>query len=91
LDGKGRREKVGLRGKGPVGVVTDIGFLEPDGNGELVLTALHPGRKVEEAVNNTGWLLKVAAHLRITDPVTEKELRILHEELDPTGIYLKGG
>ncbi|MBE3037674.1 MAG: CoA-transferase subunit beta, partial [Chloroflexi bacterium] len=66
-------------------------FMEPDETGELVLTALHPGKTAEEAVKNTGWALKVAAQLRITEPVTEKELRILREELDPAGIYLKGG
>jgi glutaconate CoA-transferase subunit B len=57
----------------------------------MILTALHPGKTVEEAKANTGWDLKVAAHLKETEPVTEKELRILREELDPTGIYLKGG
>jgi glutaconate CoA-transferase subunit B len=91
LDGKGRREKAGLRGKGPIGVVTDIGFMEPDGSGEMVLTALHPGRTTEQAISNTGWALKVAAKLRITEPVTENELRILRQELDPNGIYLKSG
>jgi glutaconate CoA-transferase subunit B len=91
LNGIGGREKAGLRGKGPIGVVTDIGLMEPDETGELILTALHPGKTPEEAVNNTGWPLKVTAHLRYTEPVTEKELRILREELDPAGIYLKGG
>jgi glutaconate CoA-transferase, subunit B len=91
LNGAGGREKAGLRGKGPVAVVTDIGILEPDETSELVLTALHPGKTAEDAVANTGWALKVAANLRITEPVTEQELRILREELDPTGIYLKGG
>lgn len=91
LDGKGEREKAGLRGKGPVAVVTNIGLLEPDETGELVLTALHPGKSAQEAIDNTGWALKTAANLRLTEPVTEKELRILREELDPTGIYLKGG
>jgi glutaconate CoA-transferase subunit B len=91
LDGKGGREKAGLRGKGPVAVVTDIGLLEPDATGELVLTALHPGKTAQDAVANTGWLLKVAASVRTTEPVTEKELKILRDELDPTGIYLKGG
>ena len=91
MDGKGGRLAAGLRGKGPVGVVTDIGYLEPDQTGELVLTALHPGKEAQEATNNTGWPLKVAADLRTTDPVTAEELRILHEELDPTGIYLKSG
>jgi len=72
-------------------VVTDIGMLEPDETGEMILTALHPGKTVEEAKANTGWELKVAAQLRTTEIVTENELRILREELDPTGIYLKGG
>jgi glutaconate CoA-transferase subunit B len=87
----GARQQAGLRGKGPVGVVTDIGFMEPDESGELVLTALHPGKSVEEAVANTGWALKTAAQLRTTEPVTDRELRILRQELDPGGIYLKGG
>lgn len=90
LDGTGGREKAGLRGQGPVGVVTDLGFLEPDASGELVLTALHPGKTVEMAKENTGWDLKVAEKIKITEPVTMRELQILREELDPTGIYLKG-
>ncbi len=91
LNGTGDRARAGLRGKGPVAVVTDIGMLEPDATGELVLTALHPGKTADEAVNNTGWVLKVAAQLRTTDEIAREELRILREELDPTGIYLKGG
>ena len=91
LDGKGGREKAGLRGRGPVAVVTDIGFLEPDEIGELVLTAIHPGRTAQEAIDNTSWPLKVTPSLRTTESVTEKELMILREELDPNGIYLKGG
>ena len=89
LGGHGEREAIGLRGGGPQAVVTDIGILEPDENGELVLTALHPGRTVEEAKANTGWDLKVAAELRTTAAPGAEELRILREELDPTGIYIK--
>ncbi|MEJ5225008.1 MAG: CoA-transferase [Anaerolineales bacterium] len=89
LAGGDGRKAAGLRGAGPVAVVTDLGILEPNADGELVLVALHPGKTVEMARENTGWDLKTAAELRITDPVTENELRILHEELDPTGIYLK--
>jgi glutaconate CoA-transferase, subunit B len=91
LDGLDGRLKAGLRGKGPVGVVTDIGYLEPDQSGELVLTALHPGRTAAQAIENTGWALKVAGNLRLTEPVTEKELQILRDELDPSGIYTKSG
>jgi len=89
LDGQDGRRKAGLRGKGPLGVVTDLGIMEPDETGELVLTALHPGKTAREAIENTGWELKVAGNLRITAPVSEKELVILREELDPTGIYIK--
>ena len=90
LNGAGGRDKAGLRGKGPVGVVTDLGYLEPDSSGELVLTALHPGKSARQAIENTDWPLKVAGNLRFTEPVTEKELSILRQELDPSGIYLKG-
>lgn len=90
FSGGNSRAERGLRGGGMVGVVTDIGMLEPDENGEMILTALHPGKTVEDAKANTGWDLKVAAQVRVTEMVTEKELQILREELDPTGIYLKG-
>lgn len=89
LDGRAEREAAKLRGGGPQGVVTDLGILEPDDTGELTLTALHPGKTVEQVKENTGWNLKVAAELSITEAPTDKELRILRDELDPDGIYLK--
>jgi glutaconate CoA-transferase subunit B len=89
LGGRAERDAAGLRGGGPLAVVTDIGILEPDETGELILTALHPGRTSEEAIANTGWDLKVSPELRHTDPPTAEELRILREDLDPEGIYLK--
>jgi glutaconate CoA-transferase subunit B len=91
IGGKGDRQKAGLRGRGMLAVVTDIGIMEPDESGEMILSALHPGKTVEQARENTGWDLKIAAELKTTAWVTENELRILREELDPTGIYLKGG
>jgi len=89
LAGRQEREALRLRGGGPQAIVTDLGILEPDATGELVLTALHPGATTEQARANTGWDLKVEDNLRITEPLTEEELRILHEDLDPEGIYLK--
>src|SRR5512139_3738392 len=90
IHGRSDREKAGLRGGGMLSVVTDIGIMEPDETGEMILTGLHPGKTVEQAKENTGWDLKVAPQLKTTELVTENELRILREELDPTGIYLKG-
>lgn len=88
LDGNRQREAAGVRGKGPQAVVTNLGILAPDTDGELILTALHPGVMLEEAVQNTGWKLRSAAQLTVTDPPSDLELRILREELDPQGIYL---
>lgn len=89
LSGRTERLARGVRGGGPQAVVTDLGILEPDENGELMLTALHPGATVEQVQANTGWPLKVAANLRQTEPPTAEELRILREELDPQGIYIR--
>lgn len=89
LSGKTERQVAGVRGGGPQAVVTDLGILEPDENGELILTALHPGVAVEQAVANTGWALRVSDQLKITELPGEEELQILREELDPTGIYIK--
>lgn len=88
LNGRHQRETAQLRGAGPLAVVTNLGVLEPDATGELILTALHPGATRVEAKDNTGWALKVAPDLRVTEPPTSEELYILREELDPDGIYL---
>jgi len=89
LGGRAQREATGVRGGGPLAVVTDLGLLEPDENGEMVLTTLHPGVTVEQARANTGWELKVVADLRYTQSPSAEELRILREELDPQRIHLK--
>lgn len=90
LSSRAERQAANLRGGGMLAVVTDLGIMEPDENGELVLTALHPDVTVEQVCQNTGWDLKVASTLRTTPPPSPEELRILREDLDPQGIYLKG-
>ena len=62
--------------------------MQPDTSGELVLTGMHPGVSFEEVQENTGWALKRADDCMVTDPPNADELRILREELDPTGIYI---
>lgn len=90
MGGRAEREAARLRGAGPLAVVTDLGIMEPDQTGELVLTAVHPGVTPEAAKQNTGWDLKISPQVKVTKAPTEDELRILREELDPQGIYLKG-
>ncbi|PKN86545.1 MAG: 3-oxoadipate--succinyl-CoA transferase subunit B [Chloroflexi bacterium HGW-Chloroflexi-8] len=89
LNGGNERKNTGARGKGTQGVVTNLGILEPDQSGELILTALHPGATTEQVRENTGWNVKIASELKYTIPPSEEELKILREDLDPDGIYLK--
>ncbi len=88
LEGGDARAKTGVRGSGPQAVVTNLGILKPNQNGEMVLAALHPGCSFEQAQANTGWALKQAEELEVTSAPTEEELRILREELDPQRIYI---
>ena len=87
LGGRAERRAAGLRGGGPAAVVTDLGILEPDEAGELVLGAVHPGIDPEQARAQTGWELRVARGLRTTVEVTPDELSLLRQ-LDPQRIYL---
>jgi glutaconate CoA-transferase subunit B len=78
LSGPGERERLGLRGRGPTRVITDLGILEPqEDTCELRLTHLHPGVEVEQAREATGWELAVADELATTDPPTAEELEAL--------------
>jgi glutaconate CoA-transferase subunit B len=77
-DGPGSRERLGLRGRGPVLVVTDLGVLEPDpASCELTLTKRHPGVEVDEVRAATGWDLAVAEPVGVTEPPTAEELALL--------------
>jgi glutaconate CoA-transferase subunit B len=76
--GPGERAALGLLGRGPTRVITDLGILEPDPEScELRLTHLHPGVEVEQAREATGWELQVAERLETTDPPTAEELEAL--------------
>jgi glutaconate CoA-transferase subunit B len=76
--GPGDRERLGLRGRGPRVVITDIGVLEPDPDScELTLTGLHSGSSVEAAKAATGWDLAISPHLTETAPPSDDELTVL--------------
>jgi glutaconate CoA-transferase, subunit B len=76
--GPGDRERLGLRGAGPVRVITDLGVLEPDPRTrELVLTGVHPGVAADEVRAATGWDLAVAEGLEVTPEPTGAELSVL--------------
>jgi glutaconate CoA-transferase subunit B len=88
LDGGDARKKAGVRGGGPEAVVTNLGVMKPNAEGELVLALLHPGVSFEQVQENTGWPLKQMEDCSVTAPPNMEELRILREELDPQRIYI---
>lgn len=72
------RSALGFPGCGPRVVITDLGVLRPGlTDGELELTALHPGVDRTAVVEETGWDLRIRSDLETTDPVTELELQTL--------------
>jgi glutaconate CoA-transferase, subunit B len=88
--GKGDRERLGLRGRGPRRVITDLGVLEPDPEScELTLTTVHPGTTVEQVRAATGWDLAVASDLAVTAQPTPRELAVLRELQATKGMTAK--
>jgi glutaconate CoA-transferase subunit B len=78
--GPGDRERLGLPGRGPTTVITDLGVLRPHPRSrELTLTEVHPGVTLEDARAACGWPLQVAGDVRESRPPTEQELRVLRE------------
>jgi len=89
-DGKGWREKNGLRGGGPCAVITTKGILRFDSETkEMILTSIHPGITVEDVVENTGWNLRCAPTVEKMKPPTRSELRIVRKH-DPSGFWTRG-
>jgi glutaconate CoA-transferase, subunit B len=81
-DGVGSRQQLGLTGRGPQLVITDLGMLRPDPqSGELVLTGIYPGVSVPQVQEKTGWDLAVSPDLVEIPAPAEDELMALRELL----------
>jgi glutaconate CoA-transferase subunit B len=80
LDGGESRKRLGLPGRGPVAVVTDLCLLAPDAvSKELTVTQLHPGVTREQVARSTGWEVRFAADLKETARPTDGELETLRD------------
>lgn len=89
IDGPGGRESVGLNGGGPEAVITDLGVMRfHEETKRMYLAACHPGVTPEKVKENTGFDIDTSQATK-TVPPTEEELRILREEVDPEGIFLR--
>jgi len=87
LDGGDARQKLGLPGKGPVAVVTDLCIMQPhETTKELTVTQLHPGVTREQVQKATGWDIQFASDITETAVPTADELRVLRDLLHRTAI-----
>jgi glutaconate CoA-transferase, subunit B len=91
LSGGRSREDSGLPpGTGPARVITTMGTFgfDPDSR-EMVLERIHRAVGVEEVARGVQWPLRVSEHLEEIPSPTADELRILREEVDPRGMFLR--
>src|SRR5215467_11323212 len=73
LDGGDARKRLGLPGKGPVAVVTDLCIMVPDEvSKELTVMQLHPGVSRQQVIAATGWEVRFAAAVEETALPTDR-------------------
>ncbi|MHB1234610.1 MAG: CoA-transferase subunit beta [Microbacteriaceae bacterium] len=90
ITGPGARKAAGLRGRGPVGVVTDLGvFGFNDDTKQMMTLSLHHGVQWEQVVEATGFTLGRQGPIAVTEMPTAEELHLLRNHIDPDGFYLK--
>jgi len=82
-----RREQ-GWGGRGPSVVVTDLAVYGFNSDGEMELRTIHPGATLDEVKATIGWEIRVPKKVAETLAPTTEELRLIREELDPTGAYV---
>jgi glutaconate CoA-transferase subunit B len=90
LTGPGARERAGLPPHtGPFRVVTNLALMDftPDTK-RMRLIATHPGVKPEDVVKATGFELLIADKVATNPEPTEKELKLLREEIDKDKYYI---
>ncbi len=89
LTGPGAREAAGLPTEtGPYRVITQLGVMGfDDETKEMTLLQVHPGVTVDEVIENTGFELLIG-NVKEIDAPTDEELKLLREEIDPSGIVI---
>lgn len=87
-DGAGWRKKVGLPRGGPSAALTTKAILRFGDDGEAYLASVHPGVGVQDVVDHTGWMLRVAETVSETQKPSAEELRAIRE-YDRAGFWTK--
>lgn len=88
LAGAGERERWGLKGKGPLMVVTNRCVFKFDQQTkEMYLDSLFPGATAQEIQEFVDWDLKIPDNLVVVEPPTEEQIQLMHN-FDSTNIIL---
>jgi acyl CoA:acetate/3-ketoacid CoA transferase beta subunit len=89
LSGPGAREKAGLPAEtGPYRVISQLGVMGfHEESKKMMLLQTHPGVTVDDVIENTSFEMLIG-DVKETEAPSEEELRILREEIDPSGIVL---
>ncbi len=88
LTGGDSRARLGLPGGGPEIVITDMAILNFDNaEREMELSALYPGVTEKNVQEEVGWPLRLAPKIEGVSAPSAEELRLIREELDPSGMY----
>ncbi len=90
ISSAGHENREGLPGGGPVLVLTDKAVMdfEPS-TGLMRLKSVHPGVKVEDVIENTGFSLIIPSSVPETSPPTKEELQLIREVIDPKRKFLE--
>jgi acyl CoA:acetate/3-ketoacid CoA transferase beta subunit len=85
LIGAEERIKSGYR-PGPIRYITNLCVISKhEKDRPFRIDSLHPGVKVEDVVNNTGFELEIPSQVSETEKPTEEQVRMLREVVDPYG------
>ena len=88
LEGGDSRSQAGMRRGGPSAVVTNLCLMKFDAETHaMYLDSYYPGVSPQKVAENTGFELDIS-RAREAEPPTEKELRILRDEVDPQRLIL---
>lgn len=88
LSGPEARKEAGLDRGGPTAVVTNLGIMRFDETTkEIYLAEYHPGVSPQDIQLNTGFEIDTLRAVE-SRPVTDEELRLLREEVDPQKLII---
>jgi len=84
------RSKAGVYGSGPYRVITNEALFGYDEDTKrMMLLEIMPGKTVEDIQEKVGFELMVSPDLKEMSEPTKEDLRLLREECDPDGYFLK--